>query len=136
MASAGGRKRKSPVWEYFLADPDNPAGVVCQIKETGTERRCGFKLKASNTGNMESHLVHHHPDAAKEVAKKRKKDADASGQGGARESRFELCQCEWSNDRCLNACIIYYSEADGHPAGVLTAVRSVERRRPSEVFED
>jgi hypothetical protein len=58
-----GRKRDSPIWEYFEYDMASDKSV-CKVSESG-KPSCNIKLAGKNSSNLVAHLRRVHPDAYK-----------------------------------------------------------------------
>ena len=58
-----GRKRDSPVWEYFEYDVASDKSV-CKVTESG-KPSCNIKMAGKNSSNLIAHLRRVHPDAYK-----------------------------------------------------------------------
>jgi hypothetical protein len=58
-----GRKRDSPVWEYFEYDVASDKSV-CKVTESG-KPSCNIKMAGKNSSNLIAHLRRVHADAYK-----------------------------------------------------------------------
>ncbi len=64
-----GRKKESPVWEFFKYCTETDKSV-CQVRDPKTEEKCGTALSGKNSSNLISHLQRLHKEAHAEYLEK------------------------------------------------------------------
>src|SRR6218665_3635016 len=64
-----GRKKESPVWEFFKYCTETDKSV-CQVRDGKTEEKCGTALSGKNSSNLISHLQRLHKEAHAEYLEK------------------------------------------------------------------
>lgn len=81
MAKKRGRKRVTPIWDYFEYDSDSNTSKCLSVKG---RKVCGVRLKGKNPTNLKMHLRRYHKETNRAyLAKVRKSAQPLSPEQGA-----------------------------------------------------